>query len=70
MSTGSACTLPCAAVQRIARRWRERGAPGAAAAFNRAFSERAADGQALGLMLHHAVMNQDEFSLLMQWSAG
>jgi hypothetical protein len=49
------------------RHWREGGAPGVAAAFNRAFSERAADGQALGLMLHHAVMNQDEFSLLMQW---
>jgi hypothetical protein len=49
------------------RHWREGGAPGVAAAFKRAFSERAADGQALGLMLHHAVMGQDEFSLLRQW---
>jgi hypothetical protein len=49
------------------RHWREGGAPGVAAAFDRAFSERTGDGQALGLMLHHAVMSEDEFSLLEQW---
>lgn len=49
------------------RHWREGGAAGVAAGFNRAVRERAADGQALGLMLHHAVMVHDEFLLLEQW---
>lgn len=49
------------------RHWRDGGAPAVAAAFTRAAGERAVDGQPLGLMLHHAAMHQDEFSLLMQW---
>lgn len=49
------------------RHWREGGAPALAAAFDRAVGERAADGQPLGLMLHHAVMTEDEFALLAQW---
>jgi len=48
------------------RHWRDDGASAVAAAFARALRERAADGQPLGLMLHHAVMNQDERSLLIE----
>jgi hypothetical protein len=43
---------------------REGGASAMAAAFARALRERAADGQPLGLMLHHAVMQPDERAAL------
>lgn len=46
------------------RHWREGGASAVVAAFAQTLRERAADGQPLGLMLHHAVMHQDERSLL------
>jgi predicted deacetylase len=46
------------------KHWREGGAPALAAAFAHTLRERAADSQPLGLMLHHAVMHQDELCLL------
>jgi predicted deacetylase len=46
------------------KHWREGGAPALAAAFAHTLRERGADSQPLGLMLHHAVMHQDELCLL------
>ena len=48
------------------KQWRSGGRAAVAEAFSLALRERAADGQPLGLMLHHAVMHQDERSLLME----
>ncbi len=48
------------------KHWRDGGQTAVAQALSIALGERAADGQPLGLMLHHAVMHQDELSLLMQ----
>jgi hypothetical protein len=48
------------------RHWREGGGPALIAAFTQALRERAADGQPLGVMLHHAVMTQDELTLLQE----
>ncbi len=45
---------------------REGGAFALAAAVAQALRDRAADGQPLGLMLHHAVMTGEEMSLLME----
>ncbi len=46
------------------KHWRDGGAPAVAADLARALRERAADGQPLGLMLHHAVMTAEELALL------
>ena len=46
------------------RHWREGGAPAVAEALALALRARAADGAALGLMLHHAVMSDEELRCL------
>ncbi len=46
------------------RHWREGGADAVVAAVTSGLRERAGDGAALGLMLHHAVMHADERALL------
>jgi hypothetical protein len=46
------------------KHWCDGGAPAVAADLARALHERAADGQPLGLMLHHAVMTAEELALL------
>jgi predicted deacetylase len=48
------------------KHWRDGGASAVAAAFAQALRERAADGQPLGLMLHHAVMQQEEHAVLQE----
>jgi hypothetical protein len=52
------------------KHWRTHGSEGGAsavvAAFAHALHERAADGQPLGLMLHHAVMQQEERAALQE----
>jgi hypothetical protein len=48
------------------RHWREGGAAAVATALVRALRARAADGAALGLMLHHAVMSDEELRCLAQ----
>lgn len=46
------------------KHWREGGAPALTAALAHTLRERAAAGQPLGLMLHHAVMDRHELALL------
>ena len=48
------------------KHWRGGGQAAVVEAMSLALRARAADGQPLGLMLHHAVMHQDERSLLME----
>jgi hypothetical protein len=52
------------------KQWRSHGGEGGASAiaasFAHALRERAADGQPLGLMLHHAVMQHDERAALQE----
>jgi hypothetical protein len=52
------------------RHWREDGAAGVAGALVQALRARAADGAALGLMLHHAVMADEELRCLAELLAG
>jgi hypothetical protein len=52
------------------KHWRAGGPAAVAGALARAISARSANGQPLGLMLHHAVMDESELALLESWLIG
>jgi hypothetical protein len=62
------CALPELPVDVDWSKHHRAGGPAAAAgALAQAIDHRSADGQPLGLMLHHAVMDDDELALLEGW---